>query len=50
MLTLDDSYSPKELLLYTFYETLINETEKIEFSNGGFPIPDAGYTQRLANI
>lgn len=50
MLTLDDSFSAKQLLLYTFYETLINATEKIEFSNGEFPVPDAGYTQRLANI
>lgn len=50
MLTLDDSFSAKQLLLYTFYETLINATERIEFSNGGFPVPDAGYTQRLANI
>ena len=50
MLTLDDSFSPKQLLLYTFYETLITATEKIEFSNGEFPVPDAGYTQRLANI
>jgi len=50
MLTLDDSFSAKQLLLYTFYETLINATERIEFSNGEFPVPDAGYTQRLANI
>lgn len=50
MLTLDDSFSAKQLLLYTFYEALINATEKIEFSNGEFPVPDAGYTQRLANI
>lgn len=50
ILTLDDSFSTKQFLLYTFYEILISETEKIEFSNGVFPIPDAGYTQRLANI
>lgn len=50
MLTLDDSFSAKQLLLFTFYETLINATEKIEFSNGKFPVPDASYTQRLANI
>ncbi len=50
LLTLNDTYSKKEWLLFTFYEVLINETEKIEFSQGGFPTPSAGYIQKLTNI
>lgn len=49
MLTLDDSYNEKESLLYTLIETMINTTERLTFSKGEYPIPNAGYLQEIAN-
>lgn len=49
MLTLDDSYNEKEFLLYTLIETMITETERLQFSSGNYPIPNAGYLQEIAN-
>lgn len=49
MLTMDDSYNEKEFLLYTLIETMITATERLTFSSGNYPIPDAGYLQEIAN-
>lgn len=49
MLTMDDSYNEKEFLLYTLIETMITATERLTFSSGNYPIPDARYLQEIAN-
>jgi len=49
MLTMDDSYNEKEFLLYTLIETMITATERLIFSSGNYPIPNAGYLQEIAN-
>jgi len=49
MLTMDDSYTDKEILLYTLIETMITTTERLIFSNGSYPVPHPGYLQDIAN-
>lgn len=49
ILTLDYSCTEKEFLLYTLIETMITATERLTFSNGNYPIPNAGYFQDIAN-
>lgn len=49
ILTLNDTFTEKEFLLYTLIETMINATEKLSFANGEYPIPNLGYLQNIAN-
>lgn len=48
-LTLNDSFTEKEFLLYTLIESMINASERLSFSNNMPPIPNHGYLQEIAN-
>lgn len=50
MLTLDDTFTEKEFLLYTLIESMVNATERLTFSKGEYPIPNSGYMQEIANL
>ena len=53
LLTLDDEHSmplsKKEILLYDLYEIIVNESERVLFSEGKYPKFSRGYLQELAN-
>lgn len=49
MLTMEDSYSQKEFLLYTLIEIMINTMESLNFVIGEYPVPNPAYFQDIFN-
>ena len=48
-LTMMSEFSDKEYLLFTLYECIVNEVERIDFANGNYPSPDPEYLLRIKN-